>query len=278
MSNKDIDMEIVSLESLRDITYTYQQIASMRMRKIKDSVIQDRDYYRPLMEVYHEVEKIYSETYHRAFKQNANGKSLAIFISSNTGLYGSVVREVFDLFVKDHAKSSFDIAVTGRLGKRWLDALNISKPYEYFDLPDDAGKEDAPIKVIFELLTQYSEVWVYHGFFANIANQPPKITKITQNFSTEVHGQQTLSFLFEPGIEKVLENFEKQLLYSFFDQSIYEASLAKHGSRMMSLDLAGQSIDKVVESTRYARIKYKHYRQNQSQMEQNIAFVARRTL
>ncbi|MBU0649654.1 F0F1 ATP synthase subunit gamma [Patescibacteria group bacterium] len=278
MTNKEIDSYITSLESIGNITDTYQQIASMRMRKIKDSVLQNRAFYEPLLQTYRDISNIYVKIYQKPFKQEANGKSLAVLISSNTGLYGGVVKAVFDLFVKDHEHSKFDLAVTGRLGRGWLDSLAIAKPYTYYELPDEISGESTSVKELFGKIAAYSEIWVYHGIFNTIMDQSPKVTKIAQNYSSEPAEQQAATpiYLFEPSIESILENFEKQLLFSFFDQSIYESSLAKYGSRMISLDAAGQNISRATAAAKLTRTRYRHLKQNKKQLEQSSAFLVRR--
>jgi len=282
MTNKELNIQIVNLRAIQNITDVYQQVAAMRMRKIKDTVIQNRKFYESLSEVYMETQRFYSKTKALAAKgaryspmlvEKTNGKSVAVLITANTGLYGSVVKDVFDLFVKDHKDSNSDLVVVGRLGRNWIQALKLPKPFKYFDLQDGIEYIDAGIKLIFDYVSNYSDIMVYHGLFKNITNQPAKATKVTQKTaqteaeSPETPGGQTLSFIFEPTIERVLISFEEQLVYSFFDQSIYESALAKFGSRMMSLDTATQNVSKALAAARLASPKMKHRKQNKRQMD-----------
>lgn len=268
MTNKEVILQIKDLEAFQEIANTFQQVASMRMRKIKDTVIQNRSFYQSLSHIYLETYLAYFKVNKTLYNKNGNGKSAAVLLTSNTGLYGNVVKDVFDKFIKDHAQSQAELVVVGRLGKMWLNTLEIKKPFKYFDLHDGTDNLDAGIKAIFDYIADYSEVSVYHGIFRNIVEQEPKITVITQKPEVKKDEEQTLSFLFEPSIDKVLENFEKQLLYSFFDQSVSESSLAKFGSRMISLDSASQKISKTRSSMQMSAIKMKHQKQSKRQLEQ----------
>lgn len=265
MTNKELTLQIENLKSIQNITNVYQQVAAIRMRKIKSTVVQNRNFYESLSEIYLETQRSYSKA--KSLTKKTNGKSVAVLITANTGLYGSVTKDVFDLFIKDHQDSNSDLVVVGRLGRNWIQALKLSKPFKYLDLPDGTDNIDAGIRQIYEYISKYSDVLVYHGIFKSITDQPVKITKVTQKLESKNDDAQTLSFLFEPTIEKVLESFEEQLEYSFFDQSIYEAALAKFGSRMMSLDTATQNVSKALSIMQLSSTKMKHKKQNKRQMD-----------
>lgn len=274
---KQVQQYTAALETLKTITETYQEIASMRMRKVKDSVLQNRDFYNPLLEIYQEVSNIYVQTNHKVFRQETNGKSLALLLTSNTGLYGPINRSVFDLFLDHETVAQNDLAVAGKLGKLWLEKAGFQRAYTYFDIEDTLNSEEAYIKKLFDYMVNYSEVKIYHGLFSSIVNQTAQITEVTKKFTPLAQGQPTLSFIFEPSIEKVLDNFEKQLLSSFFTQTILESNLAKNGSRMMSLDNASQNISLSLRKTRLQELIVKHRTQNKKQQEQATAFFARRS-
>ncbi len=266
-----------ALETLQQITETYQEIASVRMRKAKDAVLQNRDFYNPLLEIYQNVSNIYFQLNHKTFRQETNGRSLALLFTSNTGLYGSINRGVFDLFMKTQADSQSDLAVAGRLGKIWLEKAGFQKQYTYFDIEDNLNSEEAYINRLFTHIVKYAEVRIYHGLFNTIVSQTPQLTELTKKFTAVVSDRPTLSFIFEPSIDKVLAIFEQQLLSSFFTQTIMESNLAKNSSRMMSLDIASQNIKMSLHKSKLQKLLIKHRLQNKKQQEQAMAFFSRRT-
>lgn len=273
MTSKEVNLRLQNLKSIQDITNTYQQVAAIRMRKIKNTVVQNRNFYESLSGVYLETQRFYTKKeapntkYTSKRAQNSNGRSVSVLITANTGLYGSVVKDVFDLFVKETQNSTSDLVVAGRVGRNWIQALGASKPFKYFDLKDGADSIDADIKQVYDYVSKYANIDVYHGVFKNIVEQPARVTKVAQKIESKDEGEETLSFLFEPTIEKVLESFEEQLVYSLFDQAIYESALAKFGSRMMSLDTAAQNTSKAIATMQLSATKMKHRRQNRRQME-----------
>lgn len=272
MTNKEIYQRINDLGAIQNITDVYQQVAAIRMRKIKDTVVQNRNFYESLSKVYMETRRFYIDRIARGGKYapkylgKTNGKSVAVLISANTGLYGGVTRNVFDLFIKDQLNSNDDLVITGRLGRNWAQSAKLERPFKYFDLNDGTEGIENGIKKIFDYLSNYANISVYHGKFNNIVEQPAVISKITQRLDVQDEGEEP-HFLFEPTIEKVLERFEEELVYSFFDQSIYEANLAKFVSRMINLDTATQRVSKALDNMRISASKAKHKRQNKRQSE-----------
>ena len=264
MTNKEVKTKIEDLQAVQNITDIYQQVAAMRMRKVRDGITNNRSFYQKLSEIYLETQRCYQK---KSLPRSTNGKGVAILFSSNTGLYGAVVKNVFDQFVEDINKSTDDLVITGQLGRNWFQALMPQKPFKYFDIADGTDSLDAQLKQVYEYVSKYSSVKVYHGLFKNIVEQPVKVTILTKQIEQNNAEAQTLSFLFEPSIERVLQTFEKQLLYSFFNQSAYESALSKYGSRMLSLDSATQNVSKMLVETLLMSSKMKHRVQNKKQLE-----------
>jgi F-type H+-transporting ATPase subunit gamma len=273
MTKKEVKGEIADLSAIQDITNTYEQVAATRMRKIKDTIVQNRDFYESLSEIYFETQRCYQQSLVREkkfvskYSNNSGGGSVAVLLTANTGLYGKVVKEVYNQFVKDSVNSKNDLVVVGQQGRRWMQDQDPNVKYKYFNLSDGTDNLDEQIKLIYDYISKYADVVVYHGIFKNIIEQPVTITKITQNTQIKNDEGETLLFLFEPTIDKVLEFFEKQLTNSFFDQTIHESALAKYGSRMLGLDSATQNVSKILQQTRFLSTKMNHTVQNRKQQE-----------
>lgn len=276
MTTAELNADIAGLSALQDFSFTYQQIAAMRMRKIRANVVANRDFYNALLEVYHATSKMYVQVFKKPHRNDTNGKKVAVLLSSNTGLYGDIVRRVFDLFVLSHATDDTALVITGRLGKKWIDSLALGKAYVYYDLPDSTAHLDTYVHDIYREVKDYQEVVVYHGLFGSIINQKATQTTVTKNLLPEnSEADKTLSFIFEPSIDEVLATFEKQLLYLFFDQTVSEGNLAKYGSRMVSLDQSTRNIAKNLTLTKATLTKSKYMRQNKKQLEQVCAMLFR---
>src|SRR5689334_1826806 len=122
-NKKSINADMYVLNGMQTIVESYEEIAAMRMRKVKKSVLQNREFLSGLNDIYQRVVvtyKIYAAKKHfKSTKRDwmpleTNGKTVTVFLSSNTGLYGDIVKRTFSLFADNIAKSNTDIVITGR--------------------------------------------------------------------------------------------------------------------------------------------------------------------
>lgn len=273
MTKKEGKSRIADLTAIQDITNTYEQVAAMRMRRVKDTIVQNRDFYESLSEIYFETQRCYQENltrekkYVSRYSNGVGGGNVVVLLTANTGLYGKVVKEIYSQFVKDNVNSKNDLVIVGEQGRRWIQNQYPTVHYKYFNLSDGTDNLDKQIRPIYDCISKYANITVYHGIFKNIMEQPVTVTKITPNPDKNDGKGETLLFLFEPTIDKVLTFFEEQLLYSFFDQTIHESALAKYGSRMLGLDSASQNVSNILKQTMFLSTKVKHATQNRKQLE-----------
>ncbi|MCL5970227.1 MAG: F0F1 ATP synthase subunit gamma [Patescibacteria group bacterium] len=285
-SKKDILAEIDRLFSLRGMVEAYEEIAASRMRRIRDSVLKNRDFLFGLNEVFHQVQKSYKSEIERLMKTKKlkdkskitflkkNGKKIYILLTSNSGLYGSIIRKTFNLFLENIKKENCDAAVIGRLGKEMFEAEKLNSNVTFFNFPDNKIDYDQ-FKKIMDHILQYEEIDVFHGQFQTVITQKPVMSSIS---GTEIPGikkeevdkaqakQINLRYLFEPSLEKIMAFFETEIFSSIFEQTIHESELAKFSSRMVVLDQAVENIRGSLTKTEYLMRKFKHRRGNRKQL------------
>lgn len=269
--NKEIEQEIESMMGLSSLIEAYQEIAAVRMRKVKKSVLSRREYMQGLSEAFGYIAfayKLYRESLGKNMKGtilNTNGKTISVLLSSNTGLYGDVIRKTFDLFQQEIKGKDTDIVIVGRLGKSYYDSSGMKKNYKYFEMTDK-GVDEENIKGLLDSVINYSTVIIYHGIFKSILAQTPDKTNITGEVLKIEEGLSGYDarFLFEPSVEKVAEHFEKQILSLLFEQVVFESGLSKFASRMVSLDQTAENIDNRLEKLDFAMKKSKHKEINAS--------------
>src|SRR5256885_4727665 len=114
---KVIQEELEALNSLKDLAESYEEIAVIRMQKIRDSVLKTRDFLAEISDVFVDLKSSYSrevkDLMARIKKGDSsllptlqkNNKMLLVYLSSNGGLYGSVTQKTFRLFVQELGKT-----------------------------------------------------------------------------------------------------------------------------------------------------------------------------
>ncbi|HLC93629.1 MAG TPA: hypothetical protein VJG85_01290, partial [Patescibacteria group bacterium] len=109
----------------------------------------------------------------------------------------------------------------------------------------------------------------YHGYFEDILSQKAVKTAVTGSDMTDLTSSgrvlTNVRYIYEPTIEDILSFFEKEILSSIFEQSVYESSLSKFSSRMISLDYAMVNIKDLQKKTDFRMRKLRHSLTNRNQ-------------
>ncbi len=110
---KKVLEDLEALNSIKDLAESYEEIAVVRMQKIKDSVLKTRDFLTDLSDVYVDLKSSHAREIRELLAKRQEKdktispllqkkkKTLMVYESSNGRLYGSVTQKVFKLFTKD---------------------------------------------------------------------------------------------------------------------------------------------------------------------------------
>lgn len=282
---KIISENLEALNSLKNLAESYEEIAVVRMQKIKDSVLKTRDFLTDLSDVFVDLKSSYDREVAELLKRRKqgdksilpllqkNGKTLLVYLSSNGRLYGSVTQKTYKLFISELKKTDeakTDIIVIGTAGKEMYENSGVARPFSYFDIPD-IGVEMDHIKQLMKKFLQYDQVHVFYGKFDNVVNQTPIGTSISGENIFESEVVEPVSrddrFIFEPILEKIFYFFETQIIANLFSQTLLENQLARHASRVNAMEEALIHIDEESKKLNQAKNLLKHQLQNKKQLE-----------
>lgn len=283
MDRRTIKARQEVLDTLEGLTKAYAEISSTRMKKTRSSVLTSRDYLGSLDEIFKDVRESYKREVLKLVKKKKgqdkvtflahNGKTISVFVSANTGLYGDLVSRVFNEFIKEVREKGTEVTIIGKLGLSQFLSAEPKRPYTYFDYPDYGGsKED--LGDIIKHLVQYEEIHVFHGLFKNVVYQEPTVLNISAGTpleALEVDEKNVKKFLFEPSLEEILVFFETEMFTSSFEHALSESQLAKFASRMISMDKAGENIREEAKKAKLDLLRMTHYVANKKQQS---AFVS----
>lgn len=271
---KEIDT-VINFKNLADI---YGEIASVRMMKIRESVLKNRDYIFSVTQIFYDTLSSFLRRVSRASKTRLirknnritflphNGKIVSVFISANTGFYGDIVIASFRKFISDLKSESSEITVIGRIGRSMFTDKYPNIPYTFFELPD-YGSDKNKLLAIINHLVQYDEVRVYYSAYDTVINQRPLMANLTAGTTLIQKAEKSKEeFIFEPSVEEILMFFEKEVFGSFFDQTIRENQLSKLSGRIMAMDRASQTIKSRLKSINFDYLKIRHREMNKKQL------------
>jgi len=286
MAQKNIILEeLEALNSLKDLAQSYEEIAVIRMQKIKDTVLKTRDFLSDLSDVYVDLKASYLREVKELLAKRKqgdktilpiiqkNGKTLLVYLSSNGRLYGSVTQKTFRLFIHDLKKPEYesaDLLIIGNAGKEMYESSGTGKAFQYFELPDTNVNMNQ-IKGLMKKFLPYEKVYIYYGKFGNVVSQNPLATSISGNEIFERETTMQLAredrFIFEPNLEKMLHFFETQVMANLFGQTLLENQLARHASRVNAMEEALVHIEEESKKLHRIETRIKHQIQNRKQLE-----------
>ncbi|MCA9389950.1 F0F1 ATP synthase subunit gamma [candidate division WWE3 bacterium] len=291
INQQEIAEEIKSLSSLRNIIETYQEIAATRMQRVKDSVLRNRDFLADLHDIYSELRTSYVRELDRIIKRKnrsllanstdfslltRNNKSVSVLLSSNTKLYGDIIKKTFNRFKEEINTNESDIVIVGKVGLQMFKEAAIDRPYTFFELSDSI-LDDKAFNEVIEQIKPYEKITVYHGKFEDILSQIASTTEISTNLPTgepsSKDNEETKpanvrrSYIFEPSLEEVLIFFETEILASILEQTVNESNLSKFTSRMISLDSTVENINKNLKQANFTKQWLRHRELNRKQLD-----------
>jgi ATP synthase F1 gamma subunit len=278
VTKKELNLESEFLDTLHTILETYEEIAATRMGRIRSSVLGNRVFLLEINEIFQQVKTSYKAQIEMFMKNKRikdpskltfikkNGKTLYVFVSANTGLYGDIIRKTYEVFIDNLKRKPGDVAILGKLGLEIFIAEKFAAPLSYFEFPDDKIDEITMRKII-EYIVKYEQVLVFYEKFNTVISQSPIVTNISGDPLPWEKSGPSARYFFEPSLEKIMEFFEKEIFASIFQQTILESELAKFASRMVSLDFASENTRIKLKQNILAKNKIKHQESNKKQLE-----------
>ncbi len=268
------------MTTLRLVTQAYEEIAVMRMQRIRDSVLHTRLFITELNQVFVDVKTNYKNTSLNLLRGKGNGnkgqvsilekngKNVAVLVTTNSKMNGEIIPKVFHEFYTYVNEHQTDIIIVGKMGKQLYEQMSKKRPYTYFDLKENQITNTSLREMVLAMLP-YKEINVFYGKFESLLFQNPTITnlsgdKIEQKQDPNAKPQ---LYVFEPSIEKILEFFETQIFSSLVKQTLNESELARYASRIRAMEEAMQNIDKKTKGLKSQGNKIRKLLSNKKQLE-----------
>lgn len=264
---------------MQTLSLVYAEIASNRMRKTRGKVLHNRDFLAAIREIFEEVHAAYTQKIATSLRKrflpndritllSHNGKTVGVFLSANTGLYGDIVNNTFEKFLADvMANPEMEVTLIGKLGLSLFQSAVPGRPYTYFELPDtQVGQQD--LGLIIRHIVQYEKIIIYYGKFESVIAQKPATFEISANspLGIQTTAKPSVQYIFEPSIEKILMFFESEIFASLFHQSVRESELAKFASRILAMDRASENMKEYLKKIEIDVLRSKHRSGNKRQL------------
>ena len=257
----DIEREIGATETIVDLSSAFEGIASLKIAKIKDQVLQSTSFFDDLWSIYEQlrVDKLFR--FGRQQGDVITDKDLYIVITAEGGFSGDIDQKLIKWMLEGFDKDKHDIVVIGHHGAIQLAQKGISYK-KYFKLPEkDQNINVAPI---IKIVQEYNSKSVFYQQYISLMVQDVKRIELSSAVaelgkhaeeSEEVISEK--NYIFEPSTYAVVSYLERSMLTITLSQLILDSKLAQYASRFRAMSAshtaADESLDKL--TLKYNRTK-----------------------
>lgn len=270
MNIKDIDDAILEGESLKAIAQAYSEIANLKIKKIRDRVEKNRQFFDEILRVYSLVKAFALQKKVAIVKPK---KRLCILLTSNYRFYGNINSSLINYFIGSTRELlDIDRVILGKGGINYFKAAKVLPNYQEIILAKDLPTPQE-LANLANISADYNQVLVFHSKFKSLLVQQATFADITavslfmsdfyvkqlnpkgnDRSSRFISRSETVPrFIFEPELPKMLRFFDSQILTLLLEQTFLESELSRTASRFISMDQAESEADKFIKE--YHKLK-----------------------
>lgn len=258
-TSRQIKQRIRTAQSIRKITKAMEMVSASKMRRAQDRALSARPYELALRQALSLVAATTDESLHPLLKHKQNGLPIALIISTDRGLCGSLnqnlLREVVAWFKKHESGQA---VVVGKKAATFCTFFGLPIYAQFTDLPDAVTTSDmTPISSLIMdrfLQDEFGQVDLFYMDFVNTLTQKPHgmpllpLAKIDDTDETDVlppAGQ--AEYLFEPSPQHILDQLLPYYVENTIYQSFLEARASEHSARMVTMKNASENANELVD-------------------------------
>jgi F-type H+-transporting ATPase subunit gamma len=262
----EVKEQMIVVASVGDFTNALQQIATIRMMKLKDKVIASRRFVETTAELLTELitlrndlqvedlvkleKKAKSKDIVAKNATHAN-RSAVIVITSNQGLTGRYNIEIYQKIEKIlEVEKDSDFYVIGKKGQEVFQNGKFKVQSYPYEVPDNFGIED--LRRLIALFDYYGKVTLVYSHYVNSAIRDVVALSVVNpalppdDSIPKMHGKYT----YEPDIDHLILGVTKKLQAALFQQQILDARLAQFSAQMIGMKTASDNANDLLGELR----------------------------
>jgi ATP synthase F1 gamma subunit len=270
---KKIKEDLKLVGTIESIVEVFEEIANIRIQKIKEKVLKSRKMFEELLACYQRVKGSYLAGVESGILKEAKlkekGGSCVVFLSANELFYGGFIFQLWEktkMLIK--AKKPNCLVTIGSIGKSLISKEKFAFKTYAFEV-EELSIREREISQIVEILENYFPIFIVHGKYERGFVQKVKITEISEKRLPppleEIKTPEV--YIFEPSVEEVLEFFEREIVKVLFLQTILEHYLAKLAARVSAMFQAREKAKALKKKLQIEEIKKKREMLNKKQIE-----------
>ena len=282
MALKQIKNKIISTKKTGQVTKAMESVSAVKMRKSQERAFLGRPYVHAALHILGRLAKADHGMQHPLTTVRTDGKVLAVIVTSDKGLAGSVnsavLKQAEALF---RSNGVTDVVAVGRKAVEFTGREKKTLLASYTNISDGVTVDDVydmSNKVLQAFASgEYKKVVVIYQNFISTFEQTPVVRQIlpvipeevsdlmrgikpkTGKFSSDrLEADVFTPYNVEPSPEEVLDTLLPQLVQIMFYHALLESKASEHSARMVAMKNA---TDKSKEMVKSLTIKYNMKRQ-----------------
>lgn len=253
-SVRQIQQRIKAAGNISKITKAMEMVSASKMRRAQEQALATRPYTRALQESLATLGTVINPELHPLLQPHSQGKDVAIILSSDKGLSGSLNPNLFKAMLEWYREQEDpSLILVGRKVAAFAQINNLAIHAQFTDLPDRIGFADTlPItNLIVEgfLAREFRTVsLIYMDFISTLVQKPRTVQLLPLPKTLTMMGEESLAkpaqakeYTFEPSPKEILN----ELLPYYLENSVYQAFLegkaSEHSARMVSMKNASEN-------------------------------------
>lgn len=253
-SVRQIQQRIKAAGNISKITKAMEMVSASKMRRAQEQALATRPYTRALQESLATLGTVINPELHPLLQPHSQGKDVAIILSSDKGLSGSLNPNLFKAMLEWYREQEDpSLILVGRKVAAFAQINNLAIHAQFTDLPDRIGFADTlPItNLIAEgfLAREFRTVsLIYMDFISTLVQKPRTVQLLPLPKTLTMMGEESLAkpaqakeYTFEPSPKEILN----ELLPYYLENSVYQAFLegkaSEHSARMVSMKNASEN-------------------------------------
>lgn len=257
--------------SVGNFTNALQQIATIRMVRLRSGVLESRPFVEAASSMLLELSTLRNamnaedllalekKSKYTPKKPLADRKAV-IVITSNQGLTGRYNQEIFarmEQVVADNPDA--DYYVIGKKGQEYFGGKKFKLNRFPYQVPDTFTMDD--LRRLIELFDYYPDIILVYSRYLNSATRDVVVVSVVKPQlempAGATEGWKPPRYIFEPSIFELIDGISGKLRAALFQQQLFDARLAQFAAQMLGMKTAS---DNAVELLADLRMEYNKQR------------------
>ncbi len=261
---RQVKQRISTATNIAKITKAMEMVSASKMRKAQEQTLAARPFAVALRDSLRKVARETAQDIHPLLSQHNEGLDVAVIISTDRGLCGSLNQSIFKsvmLWQKSHPEGI--AIVIGKKGIAFSKLFGLPVFAQFTAFPDNITLEHV-LPVVSLIVENYSEkkfrsVTVFYMDFINTLSQKLKQLELLPITEVDVLTNDAAEtpaldlpkeFTFEPNAKEILAELLPYYIENNIFQSFLESKASEHSARMVSMKNASENAKDLVKELR----------------------------